>query len=170
VNSLPLTFACGFKGVARGTTLSPNLKANLSRTARVTFSGAGKVVYDNPGTVTIAGAATLTLDLTTGLYTPLNEHIDGANDFDKVFGLKIEHDSDSLSTTGITAFGGASDEFQGPWAAGDKVTLLPGAWTAFGWNASKAGWTVDATHKKIAITNLHATLAATVKVFILGTV
>ena len=54
--------------------------------------------------------------------------------------------------------------------AGDKATLVPGEWVAFGKPAGVTGWTVDATHKNIAVVNLHATLAATVNVIILGTV
>jgi hypothetical protein len=170
MDSLSLKFGCGYSGIATGTTASPSLKASLSGVARVSFTGSGKMVY--VGTTVVAVSSTTTLDLTSGLTSPLNEAITGSIDFAKIYGVFIEHDVDSLSTTGITVLGGGSNDFQGPFAAGDKPTLLPGAWFAFGWDPTKAGWTVDGTHKNIALVNLDATAlhTATVNVFLLGTV
>lgn len=171
--STSVKFGMGFTGRVKGTTLSTTLGADIGKTARCDFTGTGKMVYDAAtGTaLTIAGAATTTLDLTTGLLSPLGESITGSLDFASVYAVFIYHDIASLSTTGITVFGGASNDFQGPLAALDKPTLLPGDFFGFGRVASvSAGWTVDGTHKNIAITNLHATLAATVRVFIMGKV
>lgn len=170
MNSLTLKFGVGYSGSAVGTTTNSNLKAAVNGVARVSFTGTGKMVY--AGTTTVAVSGTTTLDLTNGLTSPLNESINGALDFAKIYGVMIEHDLASLSTTGITVLGGGSNDFQGPWAAGDKPTLLPGAWIAFGWDATAAGWTVDGTHKNIALVNLDATAlhTATVNVFLMGTV
>jgi hypothetical protein len=170
MNSLSLKFGCGYSGTATGTTASPSLQAFLSGVARVTATSTGKMCYVGTTTLTVSG--TTTLDLTSGLTSPLNESINGALDFAKIYGVFIEHALTSLATSGITAFGGASNDQQGPWAAGDKVTLMPGAWNAFGWAMTGAGWTVDGTHKNIALVNLDGTAlhTATVNVFILGTV
>lgn len=163
MDSLTLKFACGFVGRATGVSGSPTLSAQLADVARCSVDGADQQVYKK--TLTIAGAATTTLDLTSGLTSILNEAIVFAH----VKGVLIEHDPASVSTTGITAFGGASNDFQGVWSASDKATLVPGRWIAFGMPATDTGVVVDGTHKNIAIVNLHATLAATVNVFVLGT-
>ncbi len=168
MNSLSLRFAIGYTGTATGTAASPTLAAVINGVARVTMAATGNMVY--VGTTTLTLSANTTLDLTTGLTSPLNENIAGANAFDKIYGVFISHDLDSVAATGITAFGGASNDFQGPWAAGDKATLMPGAWTGFGWDASGDGWDVDATHKNIKLVNLDAALTASIAVFILGTI
>lgn len=166
MDSLSLKFACGYSGKCTGVSGSPNLATTVGRVARCTVTGANKQVYAKQ--ITVSGGATTTLDLTTGLTNPLNESINGSLDFAKVLGVFIEHDAASISS-GITVMGGGSDDFQGPLAAGDKPTLAPGEWFAFGMPASSTGWTVDGTHKNIAIVNNDGTDAATVNVFILGT-
>lgn len=166
MDSLTLKFAVGYSGLARGTTAAPNLRSPLNGVSRVSFSGSGKMVYT--GTTTLAVSGTTTLNLRSGLTSPLNEAIV----FAKIYALMIEHDVDSLADAGITVFGGGSDDFQGPKAAGDKDTLLPGQSVAYWCDAAGSGWTVDNTHKNIALVNLDATLldVATVNVFLLGTV
>lgn len=169
MNSLTLKFACGFLGRASGVSANSNLKTSLGRTARCSISGASKQVYDKYQQ-SISGAATLQLDLSTGLTNPLNESITGAVDFATVMGVFIEHDITSTATTGITCFNGGTNEFQGPMNAASDWTLIPGEWAAFGKASTVTGWTVDGTHKRIDILNLHATNAAIVNIFIFGTV
>jgi hypothetical protein len=170
MNSLPLTFGCGFEGTATGTEASPTLAAVISGVARVSFSGSGKQCY--VGTQTIAVSGTNVLDLTSGLVSPLNENITGAQQFDAIYGVFIEHRLTSLATSGVTALGGGGNEFQGPFAAGDKATLLPGQWLAFGCDATGNGWDVSATIRLISLVNLDAVAdhIGTVAVFLLGTV
>lgn len=166
MDSLTLTLGCGFQGVAKGTAASPSLRARLSRTSRVQSSGAGWEVYDS-GDLTLAASAILQIDLTTGLLNPLGESISGSLKFSKVYGVIVEHAVTSTAS-GITVFGGGTNEFQGPLAAGNNPTLVPGAWLGFGMPATKAGWTVDTTHKRIDVTNADGAIAATVRVFVLG--
>lgn len=166
--SLPLTLAIGFLGRATGTATNAAVKAKLYRRSLVSFSGSDKQVLDLYQQE-IAASGSLDIDLTTGQTNPLGESIASASAFDKVFAVFVEHDSGS-SSSGITVMGGASDEFQGPFAAGDKATLAPGRWIAFGQLSSLTGWTVDATHKRIDIDNLDGANAADVNVFVLGTI
>ncbi len=174
--STSVKFGMGFFGTLAGTAASAGLKADIGKTARCDFTGTGKMVYDAATSsavrLSIAVSGTQTLDLTTGLTSPLGESITGALDFALVYAVWIYHDPDSLATAGITAFGGASNDFQGPFAALDKPTLLPGQGLGIMTTASKTGWTVDGTHKNIAIVNLDATAlhVATVWAFIMGTV
>ena len=149
------------------------LAASPPRVFCLIRTGADWQIYAPEDGVELAVGGTTTLDLTTGLTSPLGEAISGTpGKFIKVHGVFIEHAAASLATAGVTAFGGASDEFQGVWAAGDKATLAPGRWIAFGMPATDAGVTVDATHKNIALVNLDATAlhVATVNVFVLGKV
>lgn len=168
MNSLALKFGCGFSGLATGITGNSELKSRLGRVARISVSGASKQVYDYYR-YSLAGAATLQLDLSTGLTNPLNESISGAADFATITGVFLEHDSTSTSTS-FTAFNGGTNEFQGPMNAASDCTLVPGEWFAFGKLAGITGWTVDGTHKRIDILNNHATNAALINIFILGTV
>lgn len=169
MNSLTIKLSMGFLGRASGTSANSNLKTSLGRTSRCSISGASKQVYDKYQQ-SIAGAATLQLDLSTGLSNPLNESITGAADFATVMGVFLEHDATSTATTGITCFNGGTTEFQGPMNSASDATLLPGEWFGFGKASTVTGWTVDGTHKRIDILNLHATNAAIVNIFILGTV
>jgi len=168
MNSLALKFGCGFSGLATGIAGNADLKTRLGRVARIAVSGASKQVYDYYR-YSLAGATTLQLDLSTGLTNPLNESISGAADFATIMGFFLEHDITSTATS-VTAFNGGTNEFQGPKSASSDDTLLPGEWTAFGKASSVAGWTVDGTHKRIDILNNHATNAAILNIFILGTV
>jgi hypothetical protein len=170
VNSLALKFAVGFLGRATGITGNAGLAAQLGRTGRCSITGSGKQCLDIYQTV-IAVSGSLQIDLTTGRVNPLNESISGTDKFATVLAAWVEHDLTSLATAGITAFGGGTNEFQGPKAAADKDTLLPGEWTAFGKSESITGWTVDGTHKRVDVVNLDATLlhTATVNIFIVGT-
>lgn len=164
MTSLDLKFACGFYGKGTGITGNPNLSTGLlNRVARCVVSGANQQLY--VATLTIPASGTTTLNLVTGLTNPAGEAVVLAH-CKAVF---IEHDAASLSTGGITSFGGGSNDFQGVWSASDKATLLPGRWTAFGMPATDTGITVDATHKNVALVNLDAVNAATVNVFVLGT-
>lgn len=165
MDSLSLKFACGYTGKCTGVTGSPTLAASVSDMVRCTASGANYQVYSKQ--ITVAGGVTTTLDLTTGLTNPLNESINGSLDFAKILGVLIEHDPASISSS-ITVFGGGSNDFQGPLAAGNKPTLNPAEWFAFGKPSSVTGWTVDGTHKNVAVLNNDGTDAATVNVFILG--
>lgn len=167
MTSLDLKFACGFVGKLTGVTGSPGLTTSVGDVVRCIAEGANQQVY--VGTLTIAASGTQTLDLTTGLTNPLNEAISGSNKFLKVKGVFIEHDAASVAS-GITAFGGASNEFQGVWAGGDKATLAAGRWIGFGMPATDTGVDVDATHKNIAIVNSDGAQVATVNVFIHGTI
>lgn len=166
MNSLALKFGIGFSGLIVGTTANSELKSRLGRVTRRTISGTTNQVYI-ARLYSLAGAATLQIDLSTGLLNPLGESISGAADFATVTGLWIEHDSTSTST-GVTAFNGGTNEFQGPMNAASDVTLAPGDWAAFGRSAT--GFTVDGTHKRIDILNNHATNAALLNIFIMGTV
>jgi hypothetical protein len=162
----------GFTGTVKGTSTSPGLKADVGATARCDFTGTGKMVYDaatDGATLTVGAGATVTLNLQSGLTSPLGEAITGALDFAAVFAVWVHHDRASLSS-GITVLGGGSNDFQGPWSAGDKPTLAPKQGVAFVTEADGTGWTVDATHKNIAIVNNDGVNAATVRVFIEGTV
>jgi hypothetical protein len=175
MNSAPVMFSMGFKGFVKGLATSPNIKLDIGATARCDFSGTGKMVYDaatSGARLSIPVSGTTTLNLQSGLTSPLGETITGALDFALVYAVWIYHDPDSLATAGITAFGGGSNDFQGPFAAGNKPTLLPGQGVGIMTTASKTGWTVDGTHKNIAIVNLDATAlhVATVWAFIMGTV
>lgn len=169
MDSTTVIFGIGYNGRLAGTPTSPELVATLDWVVRCAPTGAGWQIYE--ASLTIAGGATTTLDLTTGLTSPLGESISGTpGKFLTIFAVLIEHDALSEATDGITAFGGASNDFQGVKAAGDKDTMIPGRFTAFGGPATDAGMTVDATHKNVAITNLAVSDDATVNVFILGRV
>jgi hypothetical protein len=171
--STPVKFGMGFTGSVKGTAASPGLKADIGATARCDFSGAGKMVYDaatSGAQLTVGAGLTTTLDLQSGLTSPLGEAITGAADFAKVYAVFVYHDAASLSS-GVEVFGSGANRFQGPKkGATDTDTLGPGMFTGFGMLATKAGWTVDATHKTVSIVNTDGVNAATVRVFIMGTV
>jgi hypothetical protein len=169
MDSLTLTFAAGFEGTATGVPTNGDLEAPLAGVTRTALSGASKQVYEQFATpLTVAPSTTTTLDLTTGLTNPLNESIASSAAFAHVFGVLVQHDRDSAAST-ITVFNAASNAFQGPKSAGASEALSPGMWTGFGQEEDLTGWSVDGTHKAIAITNNSATQSATVKVIILGT-
>jgi hypothetical protein len=172
MDSTTVVFACGYSGRVVGIPTSASLALAIELVKKSSPTGTGWQIYAPDPALTIAGGATTTLDLTTGLTSPLGESISGTpGKFIKVHGVFIEHAAASLATpAGITAFGGGSNEQQGVWAAGDKATLTPGRWVAWGMSATDAGITVDATHKNIALVNLEVALAATVNVFVLGKV
>lgn len=169
--STVVKFAVGFEGVLTGTSTNTALTTAVGREAILTSTtGSGFQVYERFRVpLTITSGATTTLDLTSGLTNPLGESISGADNFDEVLGVLVQHDADSASAT-IEAFGGASSNlFQGPWNATAKATLVPGKWIAFGITSDLTGDTVDASHCNIDLKNTGAA-DATVNVIILGVV
>lgn len=166
MDSLPVTIAIGYKGSATGVTGDAGRTTSLIDVFSCALSGSGKQCYR--ATLTVAVGGTTTLNLLSGLTDPLGEAISA---FGHVYAFVLEHDPASLSTSGITVFGGGSNEFQGPWAAGDKATLTPGQAIAFLVNETKTSWATSGTVKNIAIVNLDATAlhTATVNVAIFGT-
>lgn len=173
MTSTTVVFAVGYSGRVIGIPTSATLALAIEAVRRTSPSGTGWQIYAPDPALSIAVSGTTTLDLTTGLVNPLNEAISGTpGKFISAHVVFIEHAAASLATAGITAFGGASNDFQGPMAALDKPTLLPGEWFAFGKPAGNAGWTVDGTHKNIALVNTDATAlhVASVNVFVLGRV
>lgn len=171
MTSLPLIFAIGFDGTATGTPLNSSLTTRLLRVVDSTVSGSGKQCLNIYQTV-IPVSGSLLIDLTTGQKNPLGEDITGTDAFATVYDVWVEHDLTSLSTAGITVFGGGANEFRGVLDAGAKATLIPGRWVGFGQDVSITGMTVDGTHKRIDIFNLDAAAlhTATVNVFVVGTI
>jgi hypothetical protein len=170
MNALDLVFACGYRGRAVGTSEAPSLSAPVEQVVQTSPSGAGWQLFKKSFTV---GVSTSTrIDLLTGLHNVMNESITGPLAFTSVKAVMIEHDADSLSTSGVRVFGGTTAEFQGPRAAVSKDDLLAGEWTAFGKPASATGWTVNSTARNIDVVNLSTftTQVATVNVFVLGRV
>ncbi len=167
MDSLPVTISVGYKGSATGIATDPALSTTLLNVFSCALTGGGKQAYVKRGLV-VGVSATTTLNLLSGLTNPLGEAI---TTFGHVYAIMVEHDPASLATAGITVFGGASNDFQGPLAALDKPTLTPGQGLVFLVNAAKTPWVVDGTHKNVAIVNLDATAlhTATVNVAIFGT-
>ena len=167
MDSLPVTVAVGYKGKATGIAGNAGLTTDLLDVFSCALTGSGKQAYVGPGLV-VPVSGTTTLNLLSGLTNPLGEAIAA---FGHVYAVIIEHDPASLATAGITVFGGGSDDFQGPFDAGNFATLTPGQGLAFLVNAAMTPWVVDGTHKNIAIVNLDATAlhTATVNVAIFGT-
>lgn len=166
MDSLPLMFAAGYKGDAVGVSGNAGLSTPLARVVSCALTGAGKQAY--VATLTVGVSSTTTLNLLSGLTNPLGEAI---SSFGHVFAVLVEHDLASLATAGVTAFGGGSNDFQGPWSGGSKATLQVGECVVFLTDESKAGWATSGTVKNIALTNLDATAlhTATVNVAVFGT-
>lgn len=176
MDSCTVRFGVGFTGVVRGTPAAPAVFAEIGQAVRCDFSGSGKMVYDaatadsdNDPAIVIGPSATLVLDLSSGLVSPLNESIAGATDFSGgVYALWVHHDRES-EASGVRAFGGGGNEFQGPWSAGAQATLLPKQGIAFVVEADGTGFTMSAAGARtIALTNLDASKNATIRVFIEG--
>lgn len=159
----------GYNVTVSGSSFNSSLVTQLTDAYRCALSGANLQIYSS--TLTLAPSATTTLDLTTGLFNPLNDAISGSGQkFTKIWAVMIQHDPASLATSGITAFGAGANEFQGPYAAASVVTMKVGLANGFILDFSKTPYTVDGTHKLIPIINLDATAlhTATVNVFIAG--
>lgn len=176
MNACTVRFGVGFTGVCSGTPNAPATIAEIGSAVRCDFTGTGKMVYDAATVqgafdpvIVLAPSQTLTLDLSGGLISPLNESIAGNTDFSGgVYALWVHHDRTSVSS-GITVFGGAADEFQGPLDASCKATLAPKQGIAFIVEADGTGFTMSAAGaRKIALTNLSATQNAKVRVYIQG--
>ena len=172
MNTVRLTKNFGITGTVTGTTANPRLSSRINAQNVTTATQAGTAgalinqVYDfASGTSykTIALSTLLTLDLTSGLLDPLGE----ALVFGKVKGIYIEHISTSTAVS-IKCFAAASNAFQGPLNTANYVTLLPGE-NIYLQSYSTAGWTVDATHKNLAILNNSGTNSALVRIYIDGT-
>lgn len=172
MDSCSVKFGMGFRGTVTGASGASTRTADIANVVRCVFTGSGKMVYDaasSGNTFTIAAGGTTTLDLNTGLTSPLGESIAGALDFTSVWGLMVVHDGDSVATGTITVFGGASvQQFQGLLASGSKAQLLKGRGIGFVVEDDQStGMTVDGTHHNIDIVNDSAE-TATVRVFIFG--
>ncbi len=166
-----VTASMGFNGVVSGASFNANLSVQIRDTFRCQLTGANLQIYST--TLTLAPSGSVSLDLTTGLFNPLNDAISGSGGkFTKVWVAMIEHDPASLATAGITAFGAAAmgNGFQGPLPDTVVLTLPVGLANGFLLDFAKTPYTVDGTHKIIPIVNLDATAlhTATVNVFIAG--
>lgn len=167
MNTLSLKYAVGFLGNASGTPNNANLKTTLGRTSRASVTGTTQQVLDIYQT-TVGVTSTLQLSLIGGQLNPLGESITGTQAFSRVLGVLVEHDTASLATSGIQAFNGGTQEFQGPLSVSSQVLLLAGEWHGFGKAANITGWTAGATVHRIDVANLDTTQVATVNIFVIG--
>jgi hypothetical protein len=171
MNSSKLSTKFGLVGTVKGTSANSNLSSPIAINransyTQISTYPINQVIDKGSSTFTIAASTTLTIDLTTGQTNPLGESIASSLAFAKVRYIFIEHDSASLSTS-IVAFGSGSNQFQGPLSAAATITLKPGERFEQE-SATTAGWTVDGTHKTIAVVNSSATQSATVRLCVAG--
>jgi len=173
MNSVNIIDTVSIKGNVQGTTDTPSRTATINIARSDSFTASGTVLINqvlDKATVaqTLAAGATLTIDLTTGQTNPLGESISGAGAFAKVREIYIAHDGTSLSS-GIVAYGAASNSFQAKLSSAATITLKAGEYdkqTSY----TAAGMTVDSTHKTLQIVNSDGTNAATIRYFVSGSV
>ena len=171
MNSSNISATINFTGNVTGTASSATLNARIAVRRPATYTqqvtaNVDQLIDKATASFTLAAGATLVIDLVTGQTNPLNESITGADAFAKIRMVIIEHSLGSLSS-GVTAFGSGSNQFQGPLSASATVTLAATDIFTFG-SQTAAGWTVDGTHKTIQIVNNDGTNAATLRVLITG--
>lgn len=162
--NLSVTITGNVMGIGTDTTRSNGISSRNDFNGTQAGSGSSLVdevldLASNDRSITIAAAATTTVDLTSGQTDPLG----GAVAFARIRRLIFLHPLESLASS-ITIFNAASNSFQGPVSAAGTVTLFPGEGFCF-WTMSPTGRVVDGTHKNIKILNNDATNAATVSYY-----